>query len=287
MATLETLRELGLNQLEAEVYTHLLSQAEPETAYRVGKALGKATANVYKAIEALALKGAVTLEQGEPRRCRAAPVDEFLGQLERQFREQKQRAAEELRDLQPAAAQERIYQLRTVPAVLERASAMLQRASKMAVVDAFPETLEGLRQQLQETAARGVEVYVQAYDPVDLAGCQVTLTWQHERVRSFWRSQQLNVAVDAREALLALLHEDLSEVHQALWTDSLYLACLLHAGLGMEQTYHAIAELHDQHPLPPPFAELLERQRFFHNTELPGQRQLFRRLGMAPERTRS
>lgn len=54
---IELLRQLGLNQLEAEVYAFLLPN-EPMTAYAIGTALGKPTANVYKAIEHLARLGA-------------------------------------------------------------------------------------------------------------------------------------------------------------------------------------------------------------------------------------
>jgi sugar-specific transcriptional regulator TrmB len=50
---IELLRQIGLNQLEAEVYAFLLP-SEPMTAYAIGTALGKPTANVYKAIERLA-----------------------------------------------------------------------------------------------------------------------------------------------------------------------------------------------------------------------------------------
>lgn len=76
------LRDLGLNQLEAEIYTFLLPN-EPMTAYRVGKAIGRPTANVYKSIENLARFGAVLVEEGTNRVCRAVPVEEFIRQIGR------------------------------------------------------------------------------------------------------------------------------------------------------------------------------------------------------------
>ena len=48
------LLNLGLNQLEAAVYSNLLV-AGPGTGYAIGKRIGKQTANVYKAIESLGL----------------------------------------------------------------------------------------------------------------------------------------------------------------------------------------------------------------------------------------
>ena len=48
------LTSLGLNRLEANVYIDLLKH-KASTGYAIGKRLGKATANVYKAIDALAV----------------------------------------------------------------------------------------------------------------------------------------------------------------------------------------------------------------------------------------
>ena len=75
---IELLHSLGLNRLEAEVYTFLLEQPEPVTAYRAGRALGRPTANVYKAIEALARKGAVVIDEGSTRLCRPSPPSDSI-----------------------------------------------------------------------------------------------------------------------------------------------------------------------------------------------------------------
>ena len=46
---------------------------------------------------------------------------------------------------------------------------------------------------------------------------------------AYWNSQQLNVVIDGRETLIALLDNELTQIHQALWSNSLYLSCLMHA----------------------------------------------------------
>ncbi len=280
---LETLQALGLSRLEAEVYTLLLAQSEPVTAYRIGKILGKATANVYKAIEVLMKRGAVSIDSGEPRLCRATAPKEFLAQLERQFRQRKEQASAELADLTPAPGGERIYQLQSVSLVVERAISMLDRTEAIVVVDAFPKTLDQLRPAIRAAIDRGVDVFVQVYAPVEIPGARVALTHKSETVLSFWRSQQLNVVVDGREVLLALLHDDFQGVHQAIWTASLYLACMLHAGMIREHTLHAICELRERERFPASVEETLDQQLFFHNARIPGQRQLFARFGVDPE----
>jgi len=88
----DLLQSLGMNRLEAEIYIYLLQQPGPVTAYRAGQAMGKPTANVYKAVDVLVRKGAVMVEEGPTRLCRPAPPQEFLGQLETSFHARTEQA---------------------------------------------------------------------------------------------------------------------------------------------------------------------------------------------------
>ena len=60
---IQKLRNIGFNQLEAEVYLLLLAERSL-TAYRIAKLLKKPSANIYKAVEVLLAKGAVLVEEG-------------------------------------------------------------------------------------------------------------------------------------------------------------------------------------------------------------------------------
>lgn len=77
----QALPDLGLNQLEAEVYAVLLRES-PATGFRLAQILDKSAAGIYKALESLANQG-VELDNGRTRRCRAIPSREFLAQPER------------------------------------------------------------------------------------------------------------------------------------------------------------------------------------------------------------
>lgn len=277
------LQKLGLNLLEAEVYTHLLTQDEPVTAYRIGKTLGRPTANVYKAIEALARKGAVVLDLGEPRLCRAVPVEEFLSQLEASFHQTTKQAARYFSNLRHPLPDERIYQLQSVSLILERFRLMLAGAHQIAAVDAFPRVMEMILPDIGETASRGVDVYVLGYEPVNIPGAHVVQAFQSGPILDHWKSQQLNCVVDGQELLLALIHNDLSKVYQAVWTRSLFIACMMHAGLMREHFFHEIAALKDRDDFPKPFHTLLEQHPGFHTIEIPGQKLLFSRLGVNKE----
>jgi sugar-specific transcriptional regulator TrmB len=278
------LRALGFNDLEAEVYLFLLA-SPPVTAYRIGRALGRATANVYKAVESLARRGAVEVEEGEQRTCRAVPVDDLARQLERTFRGSLDGAVRALADLEVPSFDERVYKLESVPRLFERCHEMLARAHTVAVIDAFPRALERIRPWILEAAARGVEVFVEAYQPVDLPGVKVAWFADGARAVEPWRSEQLNVVVDGREHLVALLTSDLGEIRQAVWSGSLYLSCLQHAGRLSEHTLIAMIEAVGQGD-PERALRVLDDHRFFYRSAVPGQRELFERLSPTAVRAR-
>ncbi len=271
------LRDLGLNQLEAEVYAFLLAH-EPMTAYAVGRAIGKAPANVYKAVEALSRLGAVMVEEGDKRVCRAVPAREFLSHSRASFLAKAQAAAGVLAGLERDSFDERVYGVESVDEAFERCVAMLGRARKVAVVDAFPQSLERIVPALEKAARRKVEVLVEAYRPIEIQGVSLVVAHTGQSSVDLWGAEQLNVVVDGKEVLLALMSLDLSQVHQGLWSRSLYLACLIHSGLRSEHTIHRILEeLNDRGHRSDP-RRVLAEHRFFVSGGVPGQEELHARF---------
>src|SRR4051794_30795350 len=106
-SALAALASFGFTDLEAEVYVFLLRES-PATAYRVAQAIGKPVANTYKAVESLQAKGAVVVEEGASRMCRAVPAGELLARLEHSFRERKTAAARALASVKRAAGDDRV-----------------------------------------------------------------------------------------------------------------------------------------------------------------------------------
>lgn len=278
--SLEMLQTLGLNRLESEVYALLLQVAEPVTAYRIGTDLGKPTANVYKAIDALVRKGAVLTDEGATRLCRAVAPEEFLGHLRRSWDERTRQAQGVLARIGSVPPDQGIYHLQSVPLVLEKCRSMLTRCRTIAVIDAFPATLSAVLPEIRAAAERRVAVYLQTYEPCELPGAHVVCAPDAGEVLQHWKSQQLNVVTDAREVMLALLYQDLSGVHQAVWTSSLYLSCMIHGGLLREHLFQMISTRREDPDFPADLRELLAAQPFFHSTDIPGQRELFARCGI-------
>jgi sugar-specific transcriptional regulator TrmB len=226
----DALTFLGFSEIEALVYCFLL-QESPATGYRVSHAIGKPTANTYKAIAALALRGAIIIDDSESRLCRAVPPSELLERMGREFDVHRRTAESELSKIRQAAGDDRVYQLTSIAQVFERARAMLDGAKQAVMLDAFPNALGLLVADLQRAAKRGVKIAVRAYEPVRIGGVAVVVTDDAARVRAAWPGEQLSVAADGDQFLIALLSKDAQAVHQAVWSNSTFLSCLQYNAL--------------------------------------------------------
>lgn len=224
---------MGLSEIEALVYAFLV-RSEAATGYRISHAIGKPTANTYKAIASLRQRGAVLVDDGDNRLVRAVPPDELLAALEQRARQQREAARAALADLAPADGDDRVYTLRDRDQVLTRARAMLAGARTIALADLFPLPLAALADELAAAAARGVRVVVKGYGPAAVAGVEVVLGDDADRALVAWPGQQLSLVVDADEHLLALFDAELERVRQAVWSRSAFLSCMQHNHVAME-----------------------------------------------------
>jgi len=270
------LKALGLNQLEAEVY-YLLLREKPMTAYKVGKLLKKPTANIYKAIEVLAKDGAVMIEEGKNKLCKAVEPEEFITLLQHKFENKAKEAAEVLSHIKPAFEEEKTYSLESVELALEKAIKMIDEGKTIIVVDAFPLALEEIVEPLRKALQRGVQVVIQSYQELEIEGAEINVTQNHDEVISYWQSQQLNIIVDGRESLVALFDQTLTNVFHATWSTNVYLSCILHAGRLCEQTLHKLLAVPNSEHKLRDMEEILEKQKFLRNSEVPGVQTLFQR----------
>jgi HTH-type transcriptional regulator, sugar sensing transcriptional regulator len=250
---LEPLRALGFSEIEARVYAFLL-QNDPSTGYRISHAIGKPTANTYHAISSLERMGAVQVEDGENRLVRSVPPRELLAQLDRLFRKRKLKAQAALSELSRAGEDDRLYALRGMEQVLERAGSMIRRARSVIVADLYPGPLAELESDLIRSARRGVQVAVRSYAPNGLLAADpsivVALPPQAPQAMAAWPGQQITLVTDAEEHLLSLFNRDMTEVHQAVWSRSTFLSCLHHNHVAMEIAFtswesgrtHSLAE---------------------------------------------
>jgi sugar-specific transcriptional regulator TrmB len=273
-ALVQQLVGLGLNELEARAYIALAASG-PTTAYQLAKSIHKPTANVYKAVNSLAAKGAAAVQAGEKRVVNVIPPAEFVGRLRRQFAELADAAIEGLAAIHSAPDTDQLYSLENVDAVLERARSMLATARTIAVVDAFPRILACLDESVRRAVSRKVKVFVQAYSPTRLAASSVVLAAKADRILARWNCEFLILVVDGEQVLFAVCRSDLSDVIQAYWSNSLFLSCVQHAGQLREHLYH---QLHDLvaagQATPEKLKRLLDEQPTFGKLPAPGEQAL-------------
>lgn len=244
MLNQQPLLALGFTALENDVYVFLLGES-PATGYRVAQAIGKPVANTYKAIESLAGKGAVLVDDGEARQVRAVRPDELLGRLRREFSSRAAAAEDALAQLHERSEDERVYSLRTRGQALERARAMLAGARKTVAVDSYPQVLGELRTALIDTAARGVAVGVTSYAPIEIPGAEVVVHARPQLALRLFPGEQFTLVTDAQEHLVAFFRDSDGEPRQAIWSGSRFLSIQYHDGLicmMLTQTFDALLQ---------------------------------------------
>ncbi|MFC2103781.1 TrmB family transcriptional regulator [Bacteroidota bacterium] len=271
----DNLSSLGFSFLESEVYLELLAN-EPMTGYRVAKQINKPTANVYKAIDSLSQRGAVLIEDNKNRKCKAVPPEEFINHFEKSMLSKTNNLKTQLKDIGKVYYDERSYAIESVPLVFERFESMMNKCKKIAVIDIFPEPLKKVKGIIERAIERGIEVHIQVYAPTKIKGANIAYTELASDVLNYWQSQQLNLMIDGEEHLLALMNNNLDNVLQAKWSNNLYVSCMLLAGSIREQVIMQLMQKMDE----PDFAEhakkILQNQKFFFNSKIPGLELLFK-----------
>lgn len=276
-ASAPALVALGFTGLEAEVYESLLSSS-PATGYGVAQSIRKPLSNVYKALESLQSKGAILVDDGENRVCRAVPVSELLGQLERAFQEKKNFVAEALRGVKGLPSDDRVYQLRSREQVLERCRQMLKECEEVALIDGFPDVLEELRSDVEKTTERGVTVGVMAYSDIAIGGADVFVTLLSEKIVSRWAGEWFCMVVDGSQLLMAFLSLDRSTVHQAIWSSSPFISWVYYSAMAAELS---LSRLQAQIKKGVSHEEMMKMDAFkrLWKPEIRGYRNLIERFG--------
>lgn len=232
--------KLGFNRLEAEVYLTLLRES-PLTGYRIAQILNKAAANTYKALELLEKRGAVIAEETPTvKQYVAIPVSDFLDQIERGFKNDRQFLEESLKDINYSLSGDKIYMLQTFDQVLEKCSKMLENAWHSVIVDAFPPMLSKIAPMLEKAAENGVNIIVNAYEPVELKNCRVIVKSNASKVLELWSGDWMNIAVDGREYLITALEKD-GKLQHAIWSNSPYLSFFVFNGFRYEMLFSALS----------------------------------------------
>lgn len=238
----KALLSLGLTDLEARIYIYLLSQS-PATGYEIAKAVGKPRANTYEAIRSLEFKGAIVVDEDKKRMCSPVPLRQLMRQLKSRFDKSFAEAMELLEPLQSLRTDERVYQIRSLDQVIERARSILNSASDIALVDAYPGILSHLARDIERSAARGVDCHVKIYSATQLPGAKLVLDANARELMEAYPGDWLGVVADGRESLVAYITNNCTHVYQAVWTASPFLSLVIHSGIWADIALERIAKV--------------------------------------------
>ena len=110
---LHLLRDLGLNELEANIYIWLLENKR-STGYKIAGQIGKPVANTYKALKSLQNKGAVISDNSSGTiYFDTIPVEEFLNKIENEFKTKREQIVDEVNKLEVQQEPTGIYELQS------------------------------------------------------------------------------------------------------------------------------------------------------------------------------
>jgi sugar-specific transcriptional regulator TrmB len=179
--------EFGFTDLEAEIYLFLLGSS-PTTGYRVAKGIRKPAANTYKALQTLATKGAILVEDGSVQQVRAIPYHTLLDRLERDFSKRQAAARKAFQSFEVPTTEEGVFQIAHWEAMVQFAIELIGGASSevLALGD-----LSDLGSALTTAAGRGVSVVVASTTPIGIA----------EEVKVAGLQQSISVLIDGKNYL--------------------------------------------------------------------------------------
>ncbi len=245
------------------------------------KILNKAAANTYKALESLEKKGAVLVEEGiTNKQYSAISIDEYLDQMEISFKDNRKYLERNLSNLGVLTSTDKIFKLQTPEQVYHRARKMFAKADSMILVDAYPTPLKKMKPYLEEAAANGTTIYVNAYESIEIKGCHVMVKQGARKALEVWLSDWFNVFVDGKDFIISAIEKNESGVQHAIWGNGPHMTLLLHGGLVYEILFSALTNKLRENGQGEMVSKLLtEEYKALTTMNLAGYLQLLQRYG--------
>jgi sugar-specific transcriptional regulator TrmB len=215
---MEKLVKIGFSEYEAKTYVALLRRS-PATGYQVAKESGVPRSMIYEVLGKLAARGAVmVLPKESGTKYAPFPAGEFLDKLQNQHEKVINSLKQELPVLDATSTLEYVWNIEGHDNIMAKAREMIVHSQQRIYLSLQPEMFPGLREDLQEAAARGVRVVVYSTEEMDMPGGRVVTApipdGEHGNVQGLW----LVLVVDGEEVLMG---ESMTENRaRASWTGS-------------------------------------------------------------------
>ena len=237
------LKDLGLSELEANIYIWLLENKR-STGYKIAGQIGKPVANTYKALKSLQQKGAVVSDDSKGTTYfDTIPIEEFLNKLENEFKQKREQIIEEVDKLEVQQEPIGIYEIKSKDLVFEKAANMIRSTENAILIDGFPAPMKTIKQYLSAERAEDINVYVKNYSGDNIDNVHQLKANFDDLPISELNGQWLVVLKDTKESLIAFFNKDGSELIHCIWTRDPFISFVLFNGSLYEFNF---TEVYDQ-----------------------------------------
>lgn len=216
--------EIGLKELEAEVYLQLLK--EPGiTGYRISKLLKKTKPTVYKILETLQLKGLIISDEiAKSQVFTALPIKQYLDYKELEFKNNRKKVLNALKDIKTRNAKPGLYPLERVDQVYSKIVEIIDAAEEKIVLTCCTLDNDKIINSLNKATDRGIKVLLETYLKPDVQNCDFAIFARQPDTHKLFTYNWIEVFVDGNEYVMALLTKDGKGIYKALWCNEPYLA---------------------------------------------------------------
>ena len=237
------LREMGLSDLEANVYIWLLENNR-STGYKIAMQTGKPIANTYKALKSLEKKGAVVCDRSSNKTYfDTIPVEEFLNKIENEFLRQKKKIINEVQKLDVQQESIGIYELRSEALVYEKAIGMINSAENTLLIDCFPAPMKSIKEHLMRKRTGNVSIYVKNYSGENIDNVNQIKAANTELPYTDLDGQWLIVLKDTTESLVAFFNKDGTELNHCVWIKDPFISFVLFNGSTHEFNFTEVYDI--------------------------------------------
>jgi len=138
--------------------------------------------------------------------------------------------------------------------------------------------VDELRADLEAAGRRGLKIALTVYKPVSIPGIDIVLEPRYEEILKRWPGEWLNMVVDGKEHLIALLGSDGQGIHHALWSGNVYLSWIYHSAVSAALIGTVLSKLVEEGASLPQLRKNLHHFRKFLAGEATGYRTLMEQL---------
>jgi len=231
----ELLKEVGMNNLEAEIYLTLL-QKPGLTGYKIAGEISKATANTYKALNQLESKGLVVYSEKDNNKVYSViDINEYMDKIANGFQIKRKMINEQIKHLKTPQRNFGNFNLTDKAQVIEKAKNLILSADKVLTVDAFPIPYELLKESIQiKESEENVKIYLKLYHKTEHI-CKHTIdSYRGDDHIDSWTGQWLIICKDGVESLLACFKRETEELIHAVWSTDPFISFCIFNGMANE-----------------------------------------------------